>query len=276
MKKRFLLLSLALVWLAACTESEINPSEELSSTTGQATVKEVDAAARGFNPLQLIRAWSSYDLYNSRAEYVRKFTVKLADFAFEKGVFVQHQLLDGTYEQIPLYYAGEAEEGFELWTARVATSEPYYGNKFIIRYDVEGTTYIDNNNGQQYTLEERDGVFLGEGINLFRDRHYSYISGRGRFVVGVDVRNLAYEKQVTLVYTTDNWATVRTHDLHHEPKFYFGTTQYIPSPNVHNVERWSGAVNFTGPAPNFKYAIRYRVNGQEYWDNNYGRNYTAY
>lgn len=79
-------------------------------------------------------------------------------------------------------------------------------------------------------------------------------AGSGVVTGTIRVLNLAFAKQVTVHYSTDGWRT--SHDV---------DARYLRE------QLWdfelsplSGAVEF---------AVRYRVAGREYWDNNHGANY---
>ena len=83
----------------------------------------------------------------------------------------------------------------------------------------------------------------------------------------VRVQNIAYKKSVSTRYTLDNWKTHADLKAAWEKSIGDGeppeTDQFsfkIPLPSP----KWSGFVQF---------AIRYRVAGHKYWDNNYKKNY---
>eukprot|EP00112_Aurelia_sp_Birch-Aquarium-sp1_P000130 Seg1010.5 transcript_id=Seg1010.5/GoldUCD/mRNA.D3Y31 product="Protein phosphatase 1 regulatory subunit 3E" protein_id=Seg1010.5/GoldUCD/D3Y31 len=87
-----------------------------------------------------------------------------------------------------------------------------------------------------------------------------------RGIIGmVAVKNLAYLKDVIIRYSFDNWATtLETHaafyrqDRRQTDFFVF----VLASKAACFDRRWE-----------VKFAIRYRVNGKEFWDNNDGSNY---
>jgi hypothetical protein len=80
--------------------------------------------------------------------------------------------------------------------------------------------------------------------------------------VEIAVQNLAYDKAVGVVFTTNHWGTVQT---------AYGTYR---STLASGAERWQVAAT-VGPAATVEFAAFYRAAGREYWDNNHGRNYTA-
>ncbi len=78
--------------------------------------------------------------------------------------------------------------------------------------------------------------------------------------VVIRVQNLTYAKVVGIVFTTDNWATVQT---------AYGTYSLTMASGL---EMWQVEAT-VGSATEVEFAIFYRAAGNEYWDNNFGRNY---
>ncbi|NWU96844.1 PPR3E phosphatase, partial [Upupa epops] len=81
----------------------------------------------------------------------------------------------------------------------------------------------------------------------------------------VRVLNVAYEKVVSVRYTLDGWASCREAPAHYQP----------PAPADGTTDRFAfllplGAGNAETA---LEFAVRYRVAGTEYWDNNEGENY---
>lgn len=72
----------------------------------------------------------------------------------------------------------------------------------------------------------------------------------------VEVKNLAYGKQVTMVYKNNDGSWSSTNG------------QYL-APSTSGKELWTVSL----PAPVSAVAFKYVVNGQTYWDNNGGKNY---
>jgi hypothetical protein len=80
-----------------------------------------------------------------------------------------------------------------------------------------------------------------------------------RVTGGIEVKNLAYEKQVSVVYTTGNgqWNEV--------------AATYAASID-NGFETWNFSQDAVAGAT-FEFTIKYVFNGQTYWDNNNGINY---
>ena len=41
------------------------------------------------------------------------------------------------------------------------------------------------------------------------------------------------------------------------------------------MERWGASIEIPSTVEKVEYAVVYKVNGVEYWDNNYGKNYIS-
>ncbi len=132
----------------------------------------------------------------------------------------------------------------------------------MAKYTVNGTTYWENKNGMNYQFPQAFDEFVAlTGIN------YEVVLGTASLAgttlhVDVGVQNLAFDKVVGIVFTTDNWATVQT---------AFGSNV---STMKSGLEVWHITAPL-GPAAEVRLAVFYRVLGNEYWDNNFWRTYTV-
>jgi hypothetical protein len=113
---------------------------------------------------------------------------------------------------------------------------------------------------RSFTLGDMNGKAIQmEEATFFQSHHgpeFRYLRGT------VVVENIAYEKNIQIVYSDDNWDSVHTHPAEWVGKvegtdldrFRFQTYAFI-----------NASVEF---------AFSYEVAGQTYWDNNGGANYT--
>ncbi|MEW7288942.1 hypothetical protein [Aquimarina sp. 2304DJ70-9] len=277
--KKYLYLLLSLVIISCSTDNDLlldqsienNQALELKTTQGSANVN-------------LVKAWNSYSYYRGYNTWTRKFTVRVTNLAYDKQVSIYHEKIDGTWEEIPLSFTYNLDSQNEIWAGEyrytAGTRGKIYDDEFVVKYDVDGTTYWDNNNGNNYSIQEKEvGSFFAESdLNISVDPDYDslypiYGSTGNQFSVIVDVRNIAPGKEVEVVYTTDGWQTTQYLSLSFTPRWYSGYQYVLISPNQFNVERWTGSVVLDASVNSVEYAVVYKVNGQEYWDNNYGRNY---
>jgi protein phosphatase 1 regulatory subunit 3A/B/C/D/E len=80
----------------------------------------------------------------------------------------------------------------------------------------------------------------------------------------IQVKNIAYEKDVTVRSTFDSWATWEDQ-----------TANYIPGASVGDSDTFFFhiAPPVSTAEQRMEFAICYRVNGKTFWDNNFGDNY---
>jgi len=251
----------------------------------ESIVVQNEVFAKNSRPVSLVKSWRSTGFDRGYTSYFSKFTVKVSNLAFDKSVSILHEKVEGDWEEIPLSYSCGIDGGEEIWTGWVNqagydVSSNSYGDEFVVKYEVNGATYWDNNNGANYTVPfSNEGYFFVDPManvsvdNDFDSIVYSPYSDENRFTVTVDVRNLAPTKEVEVVYTTDGWQTKQYLLLTYRSIWKSGRLLSINSPNQFGIERWSGFVGLDKSLNEVEYAVVYRVNGQEYWDNNYGKNY---
>ncbi|GHG66031.1 endonuclease [Comamonas sp. JC664] len=201
-------------------------------------------------------------------------TLLVQNLAYHKEVSVSMKQPDGTWADLPAYYvgpAGSGASGHEIWkVTRMYASwgvdpQPSRDLEFAAKYTVAGQTYWDTNQFNHHRVGRNDGPYQPYNPVLVAA---SFWRANGDLDVSIDVKNLDYAKNVTVVYSTDGWATA-----HEAPASYVsGYTSgyaYIASPNVQGVERWEAHIPaLTGNV--VLYAVRYEVGGQTYWDNNFG------
>lgn len=191
-------------------------------------------------------------------KYTSQYTVYIqidAGSAGSKQVYVHHSVYIGDWEDTPATYVKKLDDNTELWKATV------YGentSRFAIKYVGDGITYWDNNNGNNYSTSDS----LGQ-VNVKAIR--SYPQNPSNYYIRADIRNLAYDKVVKVRYTQDNWATYQDVDLNYQSTLTYTSV---------DTERWGVALNLDADKmDSFHYCIYYQVNGQTYWDNNFGENY---
>lgn len=92
------------------------------------------------------------------------------------------------------------------------------------------------------------------------------VSSQNSLMGTVKVMNIAFHKEVLVRYTLDSW------NSHTDV-----VCTYVQDSNDGNTDRFSFAVTipeyFIASGDSFEFAICYRSNGTEYWDNNGGINY---
>ena len=171
--------------------------------------------------------------------------IKVLNKAYEKNVTVHWKGGDtfGTWYDKEATYVTSLDNNYDIFKVQLS---PHGGIEFAIKYTVNGQTYWDNNNGNNYT----DSDLLGTApMRVLRSNDNT---------LTVNLKNYAYNKKVTVYYTNDNWATTQSKDL-----AYYSTLE-------DGTEYWG--TDFTR-TKDTKYYISYTVNGQTYIDNNWGNYY---
>jgi hypothetical protein len=220
--------------------------------------------------VQLLRGLAFVHHAEGLSDYQRSFDIRVQNIAFEKQVFVHHQQTDGTWTDIQASYVRNLDSGYELWRATFDHVGSGLGDQFAVGYTVNGNTYWDNNGGNNFVLHDNDGALLGTGINV---KAFLANVSSNTLNVQVDVRNIAFQKSVQVVYTTDNWATTTTVDLAFVSSYTYGYAT-VASPNAIGFEHWTGSATVPSSSSLLFY-VKYTVNGQTYYDNNFGANYDA-
>lgn len=204
--------------------------------------KKVSAASA--QPVQLYYAQTL--TYMRYGNYQGDVSVENLDY--NKQVIAHYY--DGAWETVNCSYVKDDpnNSGFEVWHFNLGNAG--HITSLYVEYDVNGQTYYDNNGGKNYSL---DGAY--NYVALGKDTvKFAY----GDTWKVIAVKNLGYDKKVTVRYTTDNWATSTDVDA---------TYTYSPSSDV-------DLYNLPTTVPTgAQFAVSYTVNGVTYWDNNYGSNY---
>jgi hypothetical protein len=213
-------------------------------------------------------------------QYSAAFDIVTTPFGHDKAVFVHLKESDGAWIDLPATFVEAIPGDRELWrastiygqgacpTAKVAPDT----FEVAIRVNTASGDAWDNNGGNNYSASKASGGFLG-GTNIALAAMSLYIAPEGGrvFLAEAFVRNLAPTKDVDVVYSLDGWQSVETAPLSYVNPYILGYGSYA-SPNSNGIEVW-GRPTVTFPSGCIDFAIRYRVGGTEYWENNFGRNY---
>ena len=142
------------------------------------------------------------------------------------------------------------DQQYEVW--KFDLTIPRVPLTFAIKYDVNGQTYWDNNDGNNYHASPEEPVVLSKSaLKVGKDCLNNILF----------LQNLGYEKNVTVYYTTNGWLSTQSVQ-----------SQYVKSVG-NNVEAWTIPSSIPS-GNNVQYYVSYTVNGTTYVDNNFGANYT--
>ena len=232
----------------------------------EALDETTDAISAG-GEVQLVEALTD-DHINSPSQQRFVADILVKNLAYQKQITVH--MLDpqggGQWIDIDAQFVESVSNNKELWRVSkgFTTSQPLSKFQFAVRYGVAGQTYWDSNGGQNYTLSNNYGGYQGVYLPAstpVRVRDISRCRAKGcqDNTLQVDLRNLGYQKQVSVAYSVDNWATVQSAPL-----------VYQTSTTVDGIEHWTVKLP---PFDAAKLAVSYTVNGTTVWDNNFGLNH---
>lgn len=197
------------------------------------------------------------------SDYTSKGYIYIKDLGDDKKVTV-HYTIDGTnwLDQQASYVKNISSED-EVWSFNIDIPKNKSNNcTFAIEYEVDGSTYWDNNNWKNYHLEysysnDNTPYALSKSTVMLDTAKHKYYYGLQGYVF---LKDLAYAKDVKVHYTKDNWKTYKSIDA-----------TYIK--DLDNIELWTFFISCYDYIEG-EYAISYTVNGETYWDNNFGNNYS--
>ncbi len=265
-----MILSILAMVMAGCSVEPV--SGDLNG--GQATVQSTPA---DFVKLYYAKIRTVY--LNKQLQGQAKGFIEIAKVAYNKQVIVRYNVAGtSTWIDVPATYVKDHynKEVWKFEINNIAFNQNAVGIRFAVKYTVNGQTYWDNNNGQDYRLSYSDAtyedltdvVFGKSQLMINHGESYIYRDGAYPSVLfgWVRVRNVGAPKTLTLIYTTDGWNTTQT-----TPLFY-----YDNSPDG-SIESWKFFTeNVSSQTTQFDYAVSMTVNGYTTWDNNFQQNYQQY
>lgn len=235
-------------------------------------VVAVPSASAVTNEVSLIYATSGRDYANFTLCRTTGY-VEVLNIGYAKNVTI-HYTFDGvTWQDTAASYLTSTHGNYEAWKftteARNIGLRAAYNCTFAIKYEVNGQTYWDNNNGNNYQSIDGYGVskemaFGSGALAVDYASIYRYNNVPDSFAGCIQLKNLGYQKVVKVRYTTDNWAT-----------YSEIAAEYNYTAPTNGVEYWYFDTPVTLTGDEIEYAVSYTVNGQTYWDNNFGSNYIA-
>lgn len=193
-----------------------------------------------------------------------------------KHVGVVYRDRTGTQGTANGYYFTTHGDGYEEWHVPVVLSGHHDFIAFNAWYQdgAGGPTWYDDNQGELHVHKMNEYYSMVRQWWADTDVMIDETGIHG--TIAIQVTDLDYDKDIRLVYTTDDWATVQEMTIGEAElnAWHFSHDEYSG-----NTERWVLDLELLGTYDHIEYAIVYRhgvVNGAdtyEYWDNYYGNNY---
>lgn len=270
MKSKILVLGafvfMQFVWAGCGMDDAADPTGRLQ--TGMEQQQPVE--------LLYVKAVSRCD-YGASSAHARFYGyIEVENIAYDKRVAVRYTKRQSeVWQDLDAVYLAPLGGNREVWAfysdefsypARLSADF-----QFAVFYEVDGQTHWDNNGGMDYRISVGPrpiwptDLVLGKSVFALRKAN-GYNTWTGNVLEGfVTLKNLAYDKVVKIVYTIDGWQTVRE-----------GFAGY-GHPLANDSEAWFFSIPLGGgygQTMDVEFALCYQVDGREYWDNNFGRNYS--
>lgn len=195
-----------------------------------------------------------------------------------KRVGVVFRQADGSRGTSMGHYFTTHDDGYEEWHVPIEVQ----GYQSFVAFNAwyqDGTgspTWYDDNAGELHVAQSNEyyqmigQIYYETDVSVEEDGIYGTIT--------IDVQDIDYDKDIRLVYTTDNWETVREMSIGTREGELNRWLWHYNHP-YGNRQRWALELELPGSYDHIEYAIVYRhgvrdgADVYEYWANNYGRNF---
>ena len=203
------------------------------------------------------------------SSHFSNFSVLVQNLAFAKYVGIWgRDVSTDTWNFHPCRYSRSVPDNAEIWEASIGSLIDRFG----VGYQDLANLHLDTNGGHFYSLDTRvaEGT-AGVGTAVINRNVLGVtwgVDAGGNLAVDVLVKNIGFEKQVAIVYTTDGWLT-----LQNAFGSYSQSLAPVCLPHQPNAELWE-IVAPVGAGESGQFAAFLTVAGTTYWDNNFGLNYS--
>ena len=208
------------------------------------------------------------------------FFMLVANLSRDKRVDVVWAGEDGVWQTLPASYHSQIEHDKEYWQARIdfqlTPDKSLPGNiRFGLRYQASGAEYWDNNQGLNYSSEADSGVQVACAAPILNIGFANQLDdGQKNVPVTVAVNGFNDTDKVTVHWTTDNWRHSQKTSCHFKRNYWDKVAlSNARNPNQYGAAIWKSWLRI-GRAFRLQYCICVERNGQVFWDNNYGKNYS--
>jgi len=225
-------------------------------------------------PVRMKLAQKEFDSGGGFEVTFARISVKVQNLAFAKDVAVHYTPDNVNWKDSPLPWNSPSFGNYDIFAGTVNEQV----EQFVIRYSVNGQTFWDNNNGQNYNFTGNLTTVGGNVVLNKATAHQGTEAGGGftfttSWLEGeILVNNFGFSKSVGIVLSVDggtNWTVTQAN---------FTGTATADGQFVGPAEVWTfktPELNLNPASNAFLFAAFYRdlASGKEFWDNNFGQNY---
>jgi len=265
--KRMSILAVIAAVILSCTSPVDQGTDQLLENTGSRNLSSAVGLVESNTYGRIINLGGI-----SQFKYDWEGTIAVQNLAYQKNVVVHYSLNGGTWKDLEASYSDSVGGNQEEWTFSVTLGTAPVGQdidpldvEFAIKYTVNGQTYWDNNNGQNYVISlgagssphrQYDSKEFGKDFPVVLQGTFRDIPRTWRTVIAAN--HIGENATVFVRYSLDYWATYQDLPAIKMYDFTFGSGSF-----------WRTELYVEDPAV-VSFAVGYTVDGQTYWDNNYG------
>lgn len=188
--------------------------------------------------------------------------IAVKNFAYDKKVTVHYSYTGPQASNVwndvaATYVKTNALDGYEIWRFETPSEFDHYGFgqiQYCIKYEVNGQTYWDNNNGKNYV-----GIDFAES----RPHVISYGQSDNGLSCYIATKKSITPEAIRIRYSEDNWATYKDVDATNATDISYSN----------DTNCWIAKVPVE-KGKQIKFSVYYLLDGVQHWDNNLGDNYS--
>lgn len=194
------------------------------------------------------------------------FAVRVKNIGYHKNVSIVYNNGGSGWNNLPLTFYSH-HGNYDTFTYNNSFS-PFTGNiEFAIKYEVNGNTYWNNNDGNNFLLPARDHTLIEGNVTLnealvsgYHCANWMGCTHATNFKGEIYVSNYTYHKNVGIAYSIDGgeWKSLNA--------------SYSRPISSGNLEIWGFDTWIYTSGDKFP-QIRFAVYFQPDWDNNFGQDY---
>lgn len=214
---------------------------------------------------------SAYGLPPYTMNHILEGEIEVKNIAYNKQVVIHYIGSDNQtwIDANATYSRPSTRIGYEYWyfsiTIPIYKYPPDKLYTFAIKYVVNGSTYWDNNNNQNYYRTFSRDIVKLKTAKYYTTSNPSPYTKNHILEAEIEVKNLAYNKEVAI------------HHVGSDGKWKDATGTYLKPSTRSGYEIWKVVITtpvYKYPPQDFyRFAIKYNVRNEEYWDNNNNKDY---
>ncbi|MDO9270265.1 MAG: endonuclease/exonuclease/phosphatase family protein [Methylobacter sp.] len=232
------------------------------------------------NKIQLLYVENVITRKKAGAQQTLSFFMQVESVSYDKRIDVVWSGEDGVWQTLPASYHSKLEHDKEYWQARIhfqlTPDKSLPGNiRFGLCYQTSTAEYWDNNQGSNYSSQADSGVKIACAVPVLNiDFANKLDDGQKNVPITVAVDQFNDADKVTVHWTIDNWRHTHKTPCHFKRNYWNKVAlSNARNPNQYGVAIWKSWLRI-GQAFRLQYSISVERNGEIFWDNNSGKNYS--